>query len=175
MILFGASREHYLQNMYIKMKKDILTISVLFVVIISIALWFSSTPSYIPYSATLFSNHARFEGFSTKAGVEYSKASDNSAIDGPVEDYLLAAPSGARAVGGFAGVGVFNSPEVATKEKLDIYSEAKGSISTDGSANGYGYFNSRGPLVLTTEMKDMLQTRGGNTRGCSSTVGGSPA
>jgi len=153
------------------MKKDILTISVLFVVIIFISLWFSSTPSYVPYSASIFSNHARFEGFSTRPGVEYSKASDNSAIDGPVSDYLLASPNGAKAVGGFGGIGVFNSPEVASKEKLDIYSEAKGDITADG----YGYYNSRGPLVLTSEMKTQLQTRGGNTTGCSSTVGGSPA
>jgi hypothetical protein len=154
------------------MKKDFLTISGLFLVIIFIALWFSSTPSYVPYSSTVFSNHARFEGFSTRPGVEYSKASDNSAIDGPVEDYLItSSSSGARAVSGFAGVGVFNSPEVASKEKLDIYSEAKGDLNADG----YGYYNSRGPLVLTPQMKDMLQSRGGNSSGCSSTVGGSPA
>ena len=151
------------------MKADVLTISVLFLIIISISLWFSTTSAYVPYSATIFSNHARFEGFSTRQGVEYSKVSDHSAIDGPVENYLLTPESGAKAVSGFSGLGVFNSPDVASKEKLDIYSEAKGDLNADG----FGYYNSRGPLVLTSQMKDMLQSRGGNTKGCASTVGGS--
>jgi hypothetical protein len=151
------------------MKADVLTISVLFLIIISISLWFSTTSAYVPYSATIFSNHARFEGFSSGPGVEYSKASDHSAIDSPVENYLLTPESGAKAVSGFSGLGVFNSPDVASKEKLDIYSEAKGDLNADG----FGYYNSRGPLVLTPQMKDMLQSRGGNTKGCASTVGGS--
>jgi hypothetical protein len=154
------------------MKKDFLTIAVLFLVIIFVALWFSSTPSYVPYSASIFRNYSKFEGFSTRSGQEYTSASDNSAIDGPVMNYLISQPtSGPKAVAGFGGVGVFNSPNVATDEKIDIYSQAKGSIDSDG----YGYYNSRGPLVLTPEMKTQLQTRGGNTTGCSSTVGGSPA
>jgi hypothetical protein len=154
------------------MKTDSITVSVLFVVIISIALWFSSTPSYVPYSSTVFSNQARFEAFSTRKGVEYSTTSDNSSIDSPVSSYLLNPPSsGAKAVSGFEGVGVFNTPDVATAEKLDIYSQAKGSL----NAEGYGYYNSMGPLILDGNMKNMLQTRGGNSTGSSSVVGGSPA
>jgi hypothetical protein len=152
------------------MKKDFLTIAVLFLVIIFVALWFSSTPSYVPYSASIFRNYSKFEAFSTRAGQEYSSVSDNSAIDGPVTNYLISQPTnGPKAVGGFEGAGVFNSPDLAISEKLDIYSQAKGSLESDG----YGYYNSRGPLVLTSEMKTQLQTRGGNTNGCSSTVGGS--
>jgi len=153
------------------MKTDFLTIALLFLVIIFVSLWFSSTPSYVPYSASIFRNYSKFEPFSTRNGQEYSSVSDNSAIDGPVSSYLLSPTSnGPKAVGGFEGVGVFNSPDVASLEKLDIYSQAKGSLNSDGS----GYFNSRGPLVLTSEMKNMLQTRGGNMSGSSSTVGGSP-
>jgi len=154
------------------MKKDVLTIAVLFLVIIFVALWFSSTPSYVPYSASIFSNYSKFEPFSTQSSQEYSSASDNTVVDGPVSSYLFSKPTtGPKAVAGFGGVGVFNNPDAATSEKLDIYSQAKGSLTSDG----YGYYNSRGPLVLTSEMKNQLQTRGGNTTGCSSTVGGSPA
>ena len=151
------------------MKTDFITVFVLFDIIIFVALWFSTTPSYVPYSSTVFSQQARFEGFSTRGGVEYSSSSDNSAIDGPVTNYLLTPPTGAKAVSGFAGAGVFNSPVVAMSEKLDIYSQAKGSPDADG----YGYYNSRGPLVMDQNMKSMLQTRGGNCKGCSSVIGGS--
>jgi hypothetical protein len=154
------------------MKKDIITVSVLFAIIILVALWFSSTSSYVPYSSTVFSNQARFEAFSTRRGVEYSKTGDNSSIDSPVSNYLLNPPStGAKAVSGFEGDGVFNSPDVAVTEKLDIYSQAKGSL----QENGYGYYNSQGPLILDGNMKTMLQTRGGNSTGASSVIAGSPA
>ena len=152
------------------MKQDIITVAFLFVVIIGVALWFSATPSYIPYSSTVFSNQAKFEGFSTRRGVEYSSASNNSAIDGPVTEYSIESQStGPKAVGGFEGVGVFKSPDAAFTEKLDIYSQAKGSM----TGEGYGYYNSRGSLMLDPNMKKMLQTRGGNMSGCSSTIGGS--
>jgi len=162
--------EYNLINMY--MKSDSIIVIVLFLVIIGIAMWFSSTPSYVPYSSTVFSQQARFEAFSTRRGAEYSTVGDNTAIDGPVSSYLIAPVSaGPKAVAGFGGVGVFNTPEVATKEKLDIYSQASGSL----SGEGYGYYNSRGSLVLDANMKKMLQTRGGNISGSSSVVGGSPA
>lgn len=156
--------------MYI-MKQDIIIVSVLFVLIILVAMWFSSTPSYIPYSSTIFSNQARFEGFSTRNGVEYSSVKDNSALDGPVTNYLLAKQDAkaAKAVPGFEGVGVFLPPDQASAEKLDIYSQATGSL----TAEGYGYYNSQGPLVMDANMKKMLQTRGGNTTGVSSSIGGS--
>lgn len=153
------------------MKQDIITVAILFVVIIGVALWFSATPSYIPYSSTVFSNQARFEGFSTRRGVEYSSVVNNTALDGPVAKYSIEphAVGAPKAVGGFEGVGVFKSPDAAFTEKLDIYSQAKGSL----NGEGYGYYNSRGSLELDPMMKKMLQTRGGNTNGCSSTIGGS--
>lgn len=149
------------------MKKDILTISALFLVIIFLAVWFSTTPAYVPYSSTIFSKQAAFEGFSTQ---EYSKSSDNSAIDSSVSDYLFqSVSSGPKIVSGFRRDGVFNAPDVAVKEKLDIYSDAKGDI----NAEGYGYYNSMGSLVLDEKMKKMLTTRGMNSTGSSSQVGGS--
>ena len=152
------------------MKQDIITVAFLFIVIIGVALWFSSTPSYVPYSSTVFSNQARFEAFSTRNGVEYSSVSNNTALDGPVTEYSIEPQStGPKAVGGFEGAGVFKSPDAAFSEKLDIYSQAKGSL----NGEGYGYYNSRGSLELDPMMKKMLQTRGGNMNGCSSTIGGS--
>lgn len=147
------------------MKQDIITVAILFVVIIGVALWFSATPSYIPYSSTVFSSQAKFEGFSTRNSVEYSSVANNSALDGPVTEYSI----DPKAVTGFEGAGVFKSPDAAFTEKLDIYSQAKGSLNSEG----YGYYNSRGSLELDPMMKKMLQTRGGNTNGCSSTIGGS--
>jgi len=153
------------------MKQDIVTVSVLFVLIILVAMWFSSTPSYVPYSSTVFRNQARFEGFSTRNGVEYSSVKDNSALDGPVTNFLLSKENGQspKAVSGFEGVGVFLPPDQATGEKLDIYSQAIGSLTSEG----YGYYNSRGSLVMDSNMKNMLQTRGGNMSGSASTIGGS--
>jgi hypothetical protein len=118
------------------MKKDILTVSALFLVIIFLAIWFSTTPAYVPYSSTIFSKQAKFEGFSNN---EYSNASDNSAIDSPVSGYLIqSASSGPKVVSGFRRDGIFNSPDVAISEKLDIYSNAKGDLNSEGS----GYYNS---------------------------------
>ena len=167
---FLEAAEYNLTNMY--MKTDSITVIVLFLVIIGISIWFSSTSSYVPYSSTVFSQQARFEAFSTRNGAEYSTVGDNAAIDSPVSNYMITPiSSGPKAVAGFAGVGVFNTPEVAAKEKLDIYSQASGSLTTEG----YGYSNSAGSLVLDSNMKNMLQTRGGNISGASSVVGGSPA
>lgn len=149
------------------MKKDIIAITVLFFVIIGLSIWFSATPSYVPYSSTIFSNQAKFEAFSN---LGYSSAENNSAMDGSILNYSIEPPApGPKAVSGFEGAGVFNTPEVATAEKLDIFSQASGSL----SAEGYGYYNSRGSLVLDDKMKNLLQSRGGNTSGCGSTVGGS--
>ena len=148
------------------MKKDILTVSALFLVIIFLAIWFSTTPAYVPYSSTIFSKQAKFEGFSTN---EYSNASDNSTIDSSVSNNLIKPPSsGPKVVSGFRRDGIFNSPDVAISEKLDIYSNAKGDLNSEGS----GYYNSMGSLVLDDNMKKMLTTRGMNASGSPSQIGG---
>lgn len=148
------------------MKKDILTVSALFLVIIFLAIWFSTTPAYVPYSSTIFSKQAKFEGFSTN---EYSNSSDNSTIDSSVSNNLIKPlSSGPKVVSGFRRDGIFNSPDVAISEKLDIYSNAKGDLNSEG----YGYYNSMGSLVLDDNMKKMLTTRGMNASGSPSQIGG---
>jgi len=152
------------------MKKDILTISALFLIIIFLAIWFSSTPAYVPYSSTIFSKQAAFEGFSTIGAQEYSSSSNNNAIDSMVSSNLLQPiTEGPKAVPGFRKFGVFNTPDVASSEKIDIYSNAPGDL----NAEGYGYYNSRGPLVLDDKMKALLSTRGANSGGSPAQVGGS--
>jgi len=156
--------------MYIEMKKDILTVFALFFVIMFLACWFSTTASYVPYSSTIISKQARFEGFSGAASYNYSSAYDNSAIDSNVSSYLVKpVTTGPKSVAGFRRHGVFNTPDVAISEKLDIYSNAAGKI----DANGSGYYNSMGSLVMDDNMKKMLSTRGMNAAGSPSQVGGS--
>ena len=163
-------KNRYKYNLSIMyMKKDILTVSALFLVIIFLAVWFSTTPAYVPYSSTIFSKQAKFEGFSTRMAQEYSSVSNNSAIDSPVSGYLMnPVSSGPKAVSGFRRNGVFNTPDVAISEKIDIFSDAKGDL----NAEGYGYNNSMGSLVLDDKMKSMLTTRGMNASGSPSQIGG---
>ena len=157
--------------MYIAMKRDFLTISALFLVIIFLAIWFSTTPAYVPYSSTIFSKQASFEGFTYRNAQNYSSSSNNSAIDSDVSDYLIKPiTSGPKAVSGFRRDGVFNTPDAAIAEKLDIFSDAPGKLDAEGS----GYYNSMGSLVLDDKMKKMLSTRGLNASGSPSQVGGSP-
>jgi hypothetical protein len=150
------------------MKTDFLTVVVLFGIIILLTIWFSSTPAYIPYSDSMRTKYASYEAFQPNP-LEYSSAKDNIAIDGCSSNYLISPQkSGPKAVSGFNGFGVFNTPDVASKEVLDIYSQAQGSL----TATGYGYFNSMGPLVLDDKMKNMLSMRGGNATN-KGTIGGS--
>jgi hypothetical protein len=147
------------------MKKDIVVVSLLFIAIITLALWFSSCPAYIPYSSTIARGPAKYEGFSS---LEYSSATDHSVVDSPVADYELNQTSqGSKPVSGFDGYGVFTHPN-SSPESVDIYSQAKGSL--DGP--GYGYYNSQGPLQLSDNMKKQLSTRGMNASGAASIIGG---
>jgi hypothetical protein len=147
------------------MKKDIVIVSILFIAIIVLALWFSSSPSYVPYSSTIARGPAKYEGFSS---LEYSSTKDNSVIDSPVSEYELNKDTvGSKSISGFSGYGVFTNPS-SGPETVDIYSQAKGSL--DGQ--GYGYYNSQGPLQLDDNMKKQLSTRGMNASGAPSIIGG---
>jgi len=73
-------------------------------------------------------------------------------------------------VDGFNGLGVFCNPTFTGGDKIDIYSQAKGSI----KGESYGYYNSQGPLQLDENMKKQLSTRGMNASGAPSTIAGSP-
>jgi hypothetical protein len=148
------------------MKKDIIIVSILFIAIIVLALWFSSSPSYIPYSSTIAIGPAKYEGFSS---LEYSSTKDNSVIDSPVSNYEINKDnSGSKSISGFSGYGVFTNPS-SEPETLDIYSQAKGSLDQPG----YGYYNSQGPIQMDDNMKKQLTTRGMNASGVPSIVGGS--
>ena len=152
------------------MKNDIGIVSFLFIAIIGLALWFSSSPAYVPYSSTIDRGYSRYEGFSP---LEYTSTKDSSVVDSPVSDYSINKDSGSasasKSVSGFSGYGVFTNPSSAP-EKVDIFSQAKGSL--DGQ--GYGYYNSQGPLQLDSNMKTQLATRGMNASGVPSNLGGSP-
>jgi hypothetical protein len=148
------------------MKKDIVIVSLLFIAIIGLALWFSSCPAYVPYSSTITRGPAKYEGFSS---LEYSSAKDHSVVDSSVAEYELNQSSeGSKSVSGFGGYGVFTNPN-SGPETVDIYSQAKGSL--DGQS--YGYYNSQGPLQFDDNMKKQLSTRGMNSTGATSSIGGS--
>ena len=149
------------------MKKDIVIVSILFIAIIVLALWFSSSPAYIPYSSTISSGPAKYEGFSS---LDYSSVKDNAVVDSSVSNYELNKNTvGSIPVSGFSGYGIFTNPS-SGPETVDIYSQAKGSL--DGP--GFGYYNSQGPIQMDDNMKKQLTTRGMNASGAPSIVGGSP-
>ena len=149
------------------MKKDFLIVFLLFIFIIILALWFSSTSSYVPYSSSMMSGPAKFEGFSN---LEYSNSKDNSALDGTVMSFSIASDkSTCKTVDGYSGYGVFCDP-ASPPASVDIYSQAKGSL----GGEGYGYYNSRGPLQFDENMKKQLTTRGMNASGSPSTIANSP-
>lgn len=158
-------------NMY--MKRDILIVSFLFFVIILLSIWFSGTSSYVPYSSSIFSQQAKFEGFSSRGSpLEYSSVSNNSALDGTVMKHAINGDkSNCKSVTGYAGYGVFCDPNYTAGDEIDIYSQATGSL----EESGFGYYNSKGPLKLDDKMKQLLQTRGMNASGVSSVIGGAAA
>jgi hypothetical protein len=137
------------------MKKDILIVTGLFVVIVGIALWISSVDTYLPYSSSIFSNYARYEPFTSS--LNYTSVANHSQVDGPVVNHLLAPTQDTL-------------QNIGREDKLDIYSNATGSI----TESGYGYYNSMGSLVFDENMKKMLTTRGMNAAGAPSQIGGSP-
>lgn len=148
------------------MKKDIAIITILFIAIIGLTLWFSSSPAYVPYSSTIAMGPAKYEGFSS---LEYSNATDHSAMDGSIMNYAIDGnKSGCKSVSGYNGFGVFCDP-AGSPEKIDIFSEAKGSLTGDS----YGYYNSQGPIQFDDNMKKQLSTRGMNASGSPSSLGGS--
>ena len=136
------------------MKKDVLVVVGLFIIIFLISLWFSSVRSYVPYSS-VFSKYAKYEPFTSS--LDYSSVVDHSQVDGPVQNHLFT-PSQDPIQG------------LNKQNKLDIYSDAPGSI----TENGWGYYNSMGSLVLDENMKKMLYTRGMNATGVPSQIAGSP-
>lgn len=152
------------------MKKDTIIVLFLFVAIIILALWISTTPGFVPYSSTIASGPAKYEGFTSS--LEYSSTKDNSAIDGVSMNNSInntSSTTNCKSVSGYSGYGVFCNPSYV-HENIDIYSQANGQL----NGESYGYYNSRGPIQMDDNMKKMLLTRGMNASGEPSSVGGSP-
>ena len=146
------------------MKRDTIVLLFLVVAIIAISLWFSTTSVYVPYSSTLFSQQAKYEGF-----LNYSSTATGAVGEDVFSAYSIApSQDGLVKVAGFSKNGVFGSLE-STDTQLDMYSQAKGDLSCLGS----GYHNSKGALCMTDDMKKMLSTRGLNASGPASVVAGS--
>jgi hypothetical protein len=147
------------------MKKDMIAVIVLFIAIIALTIWFSSSPAYVPYSSTIFSGPSKYEGFSS---IDKTDVLSNTSVVGS----FLSVPTNTqcKSVDGFNGLGVFCDPAYTGGDKIDIYSQAKGSI----KGESYGYYNSQGPLQFDENMKKQLSTRGMNASGVPSTIAGSP-
>jgi len=146
------------------MKDTNVSIVLLFLLVIFLAIWFSGYPSS-QYNMPLFSKMYPYEGFHQRfTPLEYTGVNEpTKALD---DTYALRSlqPMNmeCKKVGGFDGFGVFCNPTSA-EQGLDIFSSATSNITCDG----YGYTNSRGSLCLTSEMQNLLKTRGANATGHS--------
>lgn len=145
------------------MKRDTIVLLFLIVAIIAISLWFSSSSAYVPYTSTLFSQQAKYEGF-----LNYSSATTGAVGEDIFSANSITPDDGLVKLAGFTKDGIFGSLD-ATDTQLDIYSQAKGDLACLGS----GYHNSKGALCMTDDMKRMLSTRGSNASGPASVVAGS--
>ena len=154
-----------------RMKRDTVFIILLFIAIMLVSVWFSGCSAYIPYTSTIASRHAAYEGFSQRLiPLEYGNMENpNIADDTYLSNSMNPSNQECKKVNGFEGNGVFCSPSSNYGKKLDIYSDAKGSL----QCGGYGYNNSKGGLCLDKNMQYELQTRGGNSTGAPSTIAGS--
>lgn len=152
-----------------KMKTDTIIVLFLFIAIIVLALWISTAPGYVPYSSTIVTGPAKYEGFTSS--LDYSSTKDNSMVDGISMNNSINNTSSTecKSVSGYGGYGVFCNPS-SVPEKIDIYSQATGEL----NGESYGYYNSRGPIQMDDKMKLLLTTRGMNASGSPTSVGGSP-
>jgi hypothetical protein len=145
-------------------KRDTLIVLAQLIVILILALWFSTTGF-----APIYNNVIEPEGFhQMNTPLEYTGVSQPTSAKDDLHALNTINPdnSECKKVGGFDGFGVFCTPS-GKPESIDIYSQAKGDI----NCNGLGYFNSKGPLCLTDDMKRMLSTRGANANGGNGQIG----
>jgi len=155
------------------MRKDTVFIILLFVAIMVVTVWFSGSSAYMPYTASVASRHAAYEGFHQRSiPLEYGSVENKSAAD---DTYLNFSMNGSnqdcKKVSGFDGKGIFCNPQSNYGDKLDIYSGADGSLQCGGN----GYNNSKGGLCLNDNQVMQLRTRGGNAAGVPSTIAGASA
>jgi hypothetical protein len=156
-----------------RMKKDTVFIILLFIAIMLVTVWFSGCSAYVPYTETIASRHAAYEGFHQRIiPLEYGNIESPASSD---DTYLNFSINGSnqdcKKVSGFDGQGVFCNPQSKYGDKLDIYSELDGSLQCGGN----GYNNSRGGLCLKDKHIQQLRTRGGNAAGAPSTIAGASA
>jgi len=112
---------------------------------------------------SLFSNQYSYEGF---GNMEYSH-NTGGVSDSSINDYSLSAGSvDCKKVDGFDGL--FCKPFVADSA-IDKFSSVQGDVKNIGQSSGLS--NSRGGLVLGSDLTNLLRTRGGNQTGGADQIG----
>lgn len=145
-------------------KRDTIIVLAQLLLIVFLSLWASTTGI-----APIINNVIEAEGFhSMKPTLEYTEVSAPTVAKD--DTYALRSinpdASECKKVDGFPGYGVFCTPTSESKY-IDIYSQAKGDINCDG----LGYYNSKGSLCMSDEMKNLLSTRGANAKGGNGQIG----
>ena len=145
-------------------KRDTIIVLAQLLLIVFLSLWASTTGI-----APIINNVIEAEGFrSMKPTLEYTEVSAPTVAKD--DTYALRSinpdASECKKVDGFPGYGVFCTPTSESKS-IDIYSQAKGDINCDG----LGYYNSKGSLCMSDEMKNLLSTRGANAKGGNGQIG----
>jgi hypothetical protein len=107
------------------------------------------------------------EGFGARYNaLEYSTSPDEKAADSYTSFLINKEGGDAKCKKVFGFDGLYCEPYLADN-KLDIYSEAKGSLDCMGS----GLSNSKGSLCLDKKMLNLLSSRGGNVTCPDSQIG----
>jgi hypothetical protein len=146
-------------------KRDTIIVLVQLLLIVILALW-ASTTGIAPINNNIIEASEGFHPIGSS--LEYTDVSEPTLAKDDTHALRSINPdmSECKKVNGFPGYGVFCTPASGPKA-IDIYSQAKGDI----NCNGLGYFNSKGPLCMTDEMKLQLATRGSNAKGGNGQIG----
>ena len=134
-----------------KMSSSYLVIGIVFLIVIIMSLGCSCTKVSPYYKDNLFTNEYPYEGFAPLSPAKFGQAGN-----------LVSLPS--VKTEGFEGL---QSAPFTKEIPIDIFSQAQGNI----SCPPVGYSNSRGPLCLDQNQKNLLLTRGGNSSGKDSEIG----
>jgi hypothetical protein len=151
--------------MYIALMKasfPYLLIAVIFFVIIIYSAFVSSNPIK-PTGGPFHPSIKPHEGFTSRYhSLEYTNS--NGHMDSYTSNLMNQSPEICRKLYGFDGL--VCGPDQS--EKIDIFTGAQGSLECAGS----GLTNSKGSLCLDKNMTHLLGTRGGNSTGRDSQIGG---
>jgi len=125
------------------------------------------TSHVMPYNTVLFRNMGNtYEGFDTS--LSPAEITPTTVTN----EFTIQSQQNISTIDGINSL--FSSPyltendETSKNVHIDTYSLDKGS----STCQGYGYFNSGGALCMTDEQKRSLTTRGGNSTGRDSQIGG---